>query len=92
MATSVVPPIIYIRLLDSDNNPVRNASCFADIQTQEGYTEHKPLTEIIKFQQLECLGREECPYEDYFGYYRLDVTNYSYERLFWIFQRATDQE
>ena len=82
----IVPPIIYIRLIDSEGNPVQNASCSAYIADEEGETE-KSLTPIGTMRILECFGRTECPKAEYRGYYRLDVTNYSYETVFWIFKK-----
>jgi len=83
----IVPPIIYIRLLDADGNPVKNATCNADIWTEKGYTEDKLLQERSVFSELACYGRTRCPNKDYWGYYKLSVTGYSYEKIFWIFHK-----
>jgi len=83
----IVPPTIYIRLLDN-MTPIKDAYCFADIWTKEGYTDNKPLTQVKIFRELDCFGRERCSKEYYEGYYRLNVTDSSYKKwdiLFFTF-------
>jgi hypothetical protein len=83
--SNIVPPIIYIRIMDGNNLPVQDASCFADIETKEGHTDDKPLENIEIFRELECYGRENCPRENYLGYYRLNVTDTSFREWNFLF-------
>jgi len=85
--TGYVPPTLYVRVVDSAGNPVKNASCYADIETEQGIVEDKPLAHIGIFRQLECYGREKCPKEDFEGYYRLDVYIYRITHTLFSFFR-----
>ncbi|MCL5018708.1 MAG: hypothetical protein M1416_03025 [Candidatus Pacearchaeota archaeon] len=75
----IVPPAIYIRVIDNNENPVMNAECVADIETENFTTDNKPLENINIMKELECYGREKCDDKGYLGYYRLNITNQSYE-------------
>jgi len=83
--SGIVPPVLYVRLLDKNNNPIRNSLCYADIQTIKGYEENKLLEEIEIMRELKCYGREECNIKDYLGYYRLNITDISYKKFKWLF-------
>ncbi|MCK9595818.1 DUF4748 domain-containing protein [Candidatus Pacearchaeota archaeon] len=85
--SNIVPPIIYIRVVDAGGNPVKDASCFADIITEKTSIENRLLKSVPFFSQLECYGLEKCQIENYWGYYKLEVTNYSYKSFLWIFQK-----
>lgn len=85
--SDIVPPTLIIKLLDKSGNPVENADCVADIQTEKGYTEDKQFEEIEILRELECYGREKCSREGYIGYYKLKVTETTYEEFNFLFFR-----
>ncbi|OGJ13158.1 hypothetical protein A3K82_02010 [Candidatus Pacearchaeota archaeon RBG_19FT_COMBO_34_9] len=76
-----VPPKIYVRVLDSEGKPVENAICFADIETEKGLIEDKLLESKWALRELGCYGREACKREDFSGYYKLDIYNYTYSKI-----------
>jgi len=89
----IVPPTIYVRVIDNQGNPVRNAECVADIETENFTIEDKSLENIDIMREFECSGREKCDTENYLGYYKLNVTNQSYEPwnvLFFHFWKQTN--
>lgn len=83
--SDLVPPSIIVRLLDDKGEPIKNAYCNADIETEYFKEKDKPLEKIEMFRELGCYGREPCSKENYLGYYKLNITGDSYNEFNWLF-------